>query len=102
MSEQERATYTNGIAIEYQQFVDYVAQHRGIPADRIVNELGAYMFDPQTAIDKGLVDEVMGRPDGFLRAAEVRAIPRSSPPRCRAAWPSCSGYKPEYTATMCR
>ena len=74
MSEQERATYTNGIGIEYQAFVDYVAQHRGIPADRIVNELGAYLFDPQTAIDKGLVDEIMGRPDGFLRAAEVSGV----------------------------
>ena len=88
MSEQERATYTNGIGIEYQAFVDYVAQHRGIPADRIVNELGAYLFDPQTVVDKGLVDEIMGRPDGFLRAAEVSGVDPSDTKIVSPAMPS--------------
>ena len=58
MTEEEREVYTNGLAAEYRQFVDFVAEHRGIEAQRIKDELGAYMFDPATAMDKGLVDDV--------------------------------------------
>ncbi len=77
MTEQERETYTGNIAVEYQAFVDFVSQHRDIPAERIVNELGAFMFDPQTAIDKGLIDEMLGRTDGFRRAAELSGVDAS-------------------------
>ncbi len=74
MTEEEREVYTNGLAAEYRQFVDFVAEHRGIEAQRIKDELGAYMFDPATAMDKGLVDEVMGRADGFRAAARLNNI----------------------------
>lgn len=74
MTDQERAVYTHGLEVEYKQFVDHVARHRGIPAERIVDDLGAFMFDPYTAIDKGLVDEVMGRADGFRAAAKLNGV----------------------------
>lgn len=74
ITEQERANYTHGIEIEYHDFVNYVAEHRGLTPEFIIDELGAYMFDPETAIKNGLVDEVMGRPDGFMRAAEFSEL----------------------------
>lgn len=74
MTEAERAHYQAGLAIEYQNFVDFVATHRGIDSATIVNDLGAHLFDAQTAIDKGLVDEIAGRSAAFTRAAEVNGL----------------------------
>lgn len=71
MTDQEREVYTHGLEVEYAQFVDFVSEHRGIPADTIRNDLGAFMFDPTTAVEKGLVDEIMGRADAFRRTAEL-------------------------------
>lgn len=74
MTAEERANYTHGLEVEYAQFVDFVAEHRGIPAERIRNELGAFMFDPTTAIEKGLADEILGRPEAFKAAAELNGL----------------------------
>lgn len=74
MTDEERAVYGEGMDVEYNQFVEFVSEHRGISADRIRDELGAYMFDPITAIEKGLVDEVMGRPDAFREAASLNEV----------------------------
>ncbi len=71
MTEQERTNYQAGLDAEYTAFVDFVARHRGIEADTIRNDLGAFMFDAQTAIDKGLADSMAARPDAFRRAAEL-------------------------------
>ena len=71
MTEEEREVYGNGMAIEYENFVNFVAEHRGIPAETIVDDLGAHLYDPITAVDKGLVDQIMGRSDGFRAAAEA-------------------------------
>lgn len=70
MTAQELEVYTSGMDREYQQFVNYVAEHREIPPETIVNELGAFMFDPETAVEKGLVDAVAGHNDAFRTAAD--------------------------------
>ena len=67
MTDEERAVYGQGMDVEYAQFVDFVAEHRGIPADRIRSELGAFMFDPQTAAWFGTVS-------GTLSNKRVRAV----------------------------
>ena len=69
MTEEERATYTDGIAREYDVFVQWVADNRGISTDVIRDELGAYLFDAQTAVDKHLADAVLGREEAFRQAA---------------------------------
>lgn len=74
MTDQERAVYTHGLEVEYRQFVEHVSKYRQIPAERIVNDLGAFMFDPLTAVEKGLVDEVMGREAAFREAASFNGI----------------------------
>lgn len=69
MTAEELAVYTAGMDREYEQFVDFVSEHRGIAAETIKDDLGAFMFDPLTAVDKGLVDEVAGHNDAFKSAA---------------------------------
>ncbi|GAA2184258.1 S49 family peptidase [Brooklawnia cerclae] len=88
MTEQERAVYTQGMAVEYQAFVDFVSEHRDIPASTIVDDLGAFMFDPDTAVTKGLVDEVMGRSEAFREAASTSGV---DPDDTRIVAPSMPG-----------
>lgn len=88
MTEAERANYQHGIDVEYDNFVNWVAAGREIPADKIKNEIGAFMFDPQTAIDKGLIDSTMGRQDAFRRAAELNGV---DPDNTRVVKPAMPG-----------
>ncbi|MDO4785230.1 MAG: S49 family peptidase [Propionibacteriaceae bacterium] len=74
MTEEERQVFTNGLNIEYDNFVNWVAKERKIPAERIRNELGAYIFDPETAQKKGLVDKVMGPDEAFRHIATSMGI----------------------------
>lgn len=74
ITEQERAHYQAGIDAEYAKFVDHVSRHRDIPRERIVDEFGAFLFDPDTARSNGLIDEVMGRDEFFRHAAEVAGL----------------------------
>lgn len=69
MTDKERQVYTDGIAREYNVFVDWVSQARNIPADTIRNDLGAYLYDAQTAKEKHLVDDVLGRDEAFRQIA---------------------------------
>ncbi len=78
MTDEERAVFTAGMAREYAAFVDTVAQGRSIPAQTIRDEIGAYLYDPQTAKDKRLVDEVLGKDAGFRKAAELNGLDPSS------------------------
>lgn len=88
MTEAERTNYQNGINVEYDAFVNHVAAGRRMPADRIKNELGAFMFDPKTAIDKGLVDQMLGRDAAFRRAAELNGIDPADTKVVKPAMPS--------------
>ena len=74
MTPEERAVMTTGIEREYTAFVDWVSQQRGIPAQTIRDDLGAYVYDPQTANAKGLVDALMGRDEAFRRAADMNGL----------------------------
>ena len=71
ITEEERAVLGAGLDREYDEFVSWVSQARGIPAQTIVDELGAYVFDGYTAVDRGLVDRVLGREEAYRYAAEM-------------------------------
>ncbi len=77
ITEEERANYTHGIEVEYKNFVNYVAEHRNIEPEYIINTLGAFMFDAETAVDNGLVDSVAHRDDAFKQAAELNDLDAS-------------------------
>ncbi len=74
MTPEERKVMTEGLQSEYTQFVDWVSAKRGIPADTIRNTLGAYVYGPKEAIANGLADQMMGRDEGFRRAAEINGL----------------------------
>lgn len=74
ITQEERDVYNNNLAVEYADFVDFVSTHRGIPTSTIIDTLGAYMFDPQTALNYGLIDQVMNRNDALAHAAEMNGL----------------------------
>jgi protease-4 len=71
---EERAVLGAGLDREYGEFVAWVSQARGIPAQTIVDELGAFVFDGYTAVDRGLVDRVLGREEAYRYAAEMNDV----------------------------
>jgi protease-4 len=74
MTEEERAVLGGGLDREYEAFVAWVSQARGIPPQTIVDELGAFVFDGYTAVDRGLVDKVLGREEAYRYAAEMNGV----------------------------
>ena len=74
MTAEERAVFTNGLANEYNGFVDWVSKGRGIPAQTIKDDLGAHIFDVKTAKEKKLIDNVMGRDEAFRHFATLAGL----------------------------
>jgi protease-4 len=74
MTPEERAVLGRGLDREYAEFVEWVSSARGIPAQTVVDELGAFVFDGQTAVDLGLVDRVLGREEAYRHAAEMNDV----------------------------
>lgn len=100
MTDEERAHFTRGLDIEYDNFVSHVATNRDIPAETIVNELGAYLFDPETAKEQGLIDDIMGKDAFFRYAAESAGLDpentRVEAVRMPSAWESLLGAERAY------
>lgn len=74
MTAEEREVWMKGLSREYTGFVDWVAKYRKIPAETIRNDLGAHLFDAETAKEKKLVDEVLGREEAFRSAAQLNGL----------------------------
>ncbi len=74
MTDEERAVLGAGLDREYAEFVAWVSEARDIPAQTVVDELGAFVFDGATAVDLGLVDEVLGRDEAYRYAAEMNDV----------------------------
>lgn len=74
MTPEERAVLVSGLENEYAEFVGWVSTQRDLPEQTIREDVGAYVYGPQDAIAKGLVDDVMGRDEAFRRAAELNGL----------------------------
>lgn len=74
MSEEERQVFMKGLSNEYEDFVNWVSSQRKIAPEKIRDELGAYIFDPKTAKEKGLIDEIMGPDEAFRHIASQMDI----------------------------
>ena len=70
MTEEERSVWQAGLAREYSEFVGAVSRGRGIPEQTVRDDLGAYLYDGATAVDKGLVDQVLGQEEAYREAAK--------------------------------
>lgn len=88
ITEEERANYTRGLERAYDDFVNIVSEGRGIAPEVIKNELGAYMFDERTAVEKKLIDEVLPREAAFKKAAELNNLDPESTKVVTPAAPS--------------
>lgn len=74
MTDEERAVLGAGLDREYAEFVEWVSEARGIPAQTVVDQLGAFVFDGATAVDLGLVDRVLGRDEAYRYAADMNGV----------------------------
>ncbi len=74
MTEEERAVLGAGLDREYAEFVAWVSEARDIPAQTIVDDLGAFVFDGRSAVERGLVDRVLGRDEAYRFAAEMNDV----------------------------
>ena len=74
MREEERANLQAGLANVYDDFVTWVATSRTIDRAVITDQLGAHIFDPETAIENGLIDSRMGIDEAYRRAATVMGV----------------------------
>ncbi|MDO5498306.1 MAG: S49 family peptidase, partial [Propionibacteriaceae bacterium] len=69
LTEEERTVLMDGLENEYTLFVDHVATLRDIPAQTIRDDLGAHLFDGQTAEEKGLIDGRLGVDEAYRHYA---------------------------------
>lgn len=71
MTEEERKVLTEGLDNAYDEFVDHVAQGRGLTSGQIENDLGALIFGEQQAKANGLIDSIGAREAAHARLAEL-------------------------------
>lgn len=74
MTAEEREVMTTSMANLYNDFVAAVSTGRGIPEQTIRDDLGAHIFDPKTAIAKGLIDAELGIDEAYRRTAELAGV----------------------------
>jgi protease IV len=74
LTPEEKAVIQKGVTNAYGEFTEWVATARGIPREKIVNEIAAHAYDEQTARTLGLVDEIGNRDAAWRQAAELNGI----------------------------
>jgi len=74
LTDEERRSLQRTVDVSYGRFVDHVAAGRSISAESIRSDLGALLFDEETALTNGLVDEVGNRDEAYARAAELAGL----------------------------
>ncbi|MFT3860499.1 S49 family peptidase [Micropruina sp.] len=88
MTARERKVFSQGIANEYQAFVAWVSKHRNIPAATITDQLGAFIFDPQTAVANGLIDAQLGPDEAFRDTVTLMGLDPSTARIAKRAAPT--------------
>ncbi len=74
MTTEERDTLLGGMENVYDDFVAAVAEGRELEPSYITEKLGAHIFDPETAIENGLIDAQLGIEEAYRRAATVMGV----------------------------
>ncbi len=74
MTKEERAKWNSFMEAEYDNFVNWVSEHRGIPADTIKDDLGAFIYGTADAEKNKLIDATMGREEAFRHFAEKAGL----------------------------
>jgi protease-4 len=74
MTEEERAVWQAIIDDAYEEFVQVVADGRGMPVDEVKELADGRVFTGEQAFELGLVDRLGNLPDAVQRAAELGGI----------------------------
>lgn len=71
LTPEETAMLQKTVNNEYDGFVQFVSEHRDIPAQTIRDKIGAMVYDPKTALELKLVDGIANRQDAYDKLAEA-------------------------------
>ncbi len=74
LTDEERKVLQQGVDNSYDAFVGHVADGRSIDAQTIRSQLGALIFDEETAVRNGLVDAVGNRDEAYAATAELAKL----------------------------
>lgn len=88
MTAEERTKWNAFMEAEYDNFVMWVSEHRGIPADTIKEELGAFVYGTADAKKHKLIDDSMGRDEAFRHFAQKAGLDPDDTKIVQAAAPS--------------
>ncbi len=88
MTKEERTKWTSMMEAEYDSFVNWVSEHRGIPAATIKDDLGAFVYGTADAEKNKLIDATMGREEAFRHFAEKAGLDPNDTKVVQAASPT--------------
>lgn len=74
ITDEERQVYQGLINTEYDLFVNWVSENRGIPAQTIKDDYGAHMFDTVKATEIKYIDGTAGRDEAFRDFATLSGL----------------------------
>ena len=74
MTPEERAWWQGILDQAYEQFVDAVAEGRGLPREKVLELADGRVYTGRQALELGLVDELGNLPDAIELAAELGGI----------------------------
>lgn len=72
---QEIESLQKSVDNEYSEFVAYVSGQRHIPEDTIRNSIGAMIYEPKTALQLKLIDQIGSRQEVYTALAEAGHFP---------------------------
>ncbi len=76
LTEGEIATLQTGLNNEYDDFVSYVSQRRGIDQKVLREQIGALIYDSKTATSIKLTDAIAPREEAYGMLADTAGVPR--------------------------
>jgi protease IV len=75
LTDEERAVLQKSVDTSYNAFVRHVAASRNIDEAKIRNQIGALIYDEESARELGLIDGTANRQEAFAEAARMADLP---------------------------
>ena len=88
MTAEERQVMGDLLNTEYDFFVNWVSEHRGIPAQTIKDDYGAHIFNTVKATENKLIDGTAGRDEAFRDFATLSGLDPNDTKLVQATAPS--------------
>jgi len=74
LTAEETETLQRSVNNDYDLFVNYVSERRGISAETIRDKLGAMTYDNKTALEQKMIDATAGREETYKSLAEASRL----------------------------